>query len=147
VLVYSTLPLSEPLSFAGPLRAELSVSADTTDADWVVTVIDVRPDGFTFPLARGIQRGSFRESEVRTTPLEPGKKYRLEIDLGHAAARIDRGHRLCVHVTGSCFPLYDRSTNTGEGPTGSRACVATERVWHSGAHASRILLPLVPRDN
>jgi predicted acyl esterase len=45
VLVYGTQPLAEPLAFAGNLEAKLFVSTDTPDADWVVKVVDVRPDG------------------------------------------------------------------------------------------------------
>ncbi|HND52170.1 MAG TPA: CocE/NonD family hydrolase, partial [Pirellulaceae bacterium] len=45
VLCYSTSALTEPLTFAGDARAELFVSADTPDADWVVKLIDVHPDG------------------------------------------------------------------------------------------------------
>jgi predicted acyl esterase len=109
----------------------------------VVKVIDVEPNGYCRPLATGIRRGSARASEIDRRPLEPGKKYLLHIDLGHAAARIDRGHRLCIQVAGSSFPIFDRNTNTGEGPTGSRTLVAAEKVWHTAAHPSRIMLPLV----
>lgn len=144
VLVYSTAPLSNPVSFAGPLTAELFVSADTVDADWVIRLIDVHPSGFAQPLATGIQRGSFRDSEVRLSLLEPSKTYRLQIDLGHAAARISAGHRLSLQIAGSCFPLFDRNTNTGEGPTGTRTRVATEQVLHSKTSASRVLLPVLP---
>jgi hypothetical protein len=142
VVVYSSPPLAEPLAFAGPLRIELYVSADTPDADWVVKLIDVRPDGFAQPLATGIQRGSFRESEVHPTLLESGKIYVLNVDLGHAAARIDRGHFLRVQIAGSCFPLFDRNANTGEGPTGSRTLISTENIWHTRATPSRVLLPI-----
>lgn len=144
VLLYSTPPLSAPIAFAGPLRAELFVSADTPDADWVVSLLDVHENGFAQPLATGIQRGSFRESDVQISPLEPGKVYSLKIDLGHAAARIGPGHRLAVQIAGSCFPLYDRNTNTGEGPTSARTRLSNERVWHSRIHASRVILPVLP---
>jgi hypothetical protein len=143
VLVYSSPPLMQPLTFAGPLRAVLYVSADTPDADWVVKLIDVHGDGFAQPLATGIQRGSFRDSEVHPSPLEPGKIYVLNIDLGHAAARIERGHSLRVQIAGSCFPLYDRNTNTAEGPTGSRTLISSEQVWHTRDRSSRVLLPLI----
>ena len=142
VLVYD-MPVRDALVFAGPIRAEVWASADTPDADWVVKVIDVRPDGFAQNLAVGIQRGSFRDSEVNPTPLEPGRTYRIQVDLGHAAARIESGHKLRVEVTGSYFPLYDRNTNTGEGPYSARTRIATESIMHSPAAASRVILPLI----
>jgi putative CocE/NonD family hydrolase len=142
VLVYD-LPLREDLVFAGPLRAELWVSADTPDADWVVKVIDVRPDGFAQNLAVGIQRGSFRDSELNPTPLKPGQAYRISVDIAHAAARLEKGHKLRVEISGGYFPLYDRNTNTGEGPTSSRILVATERVLHAPGSASRVIVPVI----
>jgi putative CocE/NonD family hydrolase len=141
VLVYSTAPLTKALAFAGPLRAELYVDTDTPDADWVVRLVDVRPDGFAQPLATGIQRGSFRESETEPSLLTPGKVYRLDVDLGHSAARILPGHSLRVQVAPSCFPLFERNANTGEGPLGARSAIATQHVWHSGARPSRVWLP------
>lgn len=143
VLIYQTPPLKKPVAFAGPIRAELYVSTDTPDADWVVRIIDVRPDGFAQPLATGIQRGSFRESNINPTPLVPAKVYRLNVDLGHSAARILAGHSLRVQIASSCFPLFDRNTNTAEGPTSARTLVATEQVWHTAARPSRIWLPAV----
>ena len=139
VLVYD-MPLNEDLVFAGPVRAELWVSADTPDADWVVKVIDVRPDGFAHNLAVGIQRGSFRDSELNPTPLRPGQTYKISVDVAHAAARLKAGHRLRVEISGSYFPLYDRNTNTGEGPTSSRTLVSTEKVLHAPRTASRVIL-------
>jgi len=143
VLVYSTEPLKAPLTFAGPLRAELHVSTDSPDSDWVVKVIDVRPDGFAQNLAVGILRSSARESELRPTPLVPGETYRMKVDLGHAAAKIERMHSLRIEVTWSYFPLFDRNTHTGEGPTGSRTRVATQTLLHSRTSSSRILLPII----
>jgi predicted acyl esterase len=143
VLLYATPPLPRALRFAGQPQAELWVSADTPDADWVVKLLDVHPDGSAWPLASGVRRGSARDSELDRQPLVPGKKYRLQIDLGHAAARLDKGHRLAVQVAGSNFPMYDRNTNTGEGPSGSRILVATEKVWHTAATPSRLVLPVM----
>ena len=68
VLCYSTGPLTEPLTFAGNAGADLFVAADTADADWVVKLIDVHPDGAAFNLAVGILRGRFLESELEPKP-------------------------------------------------------------------------------
>ncbi len=148
VLVYSTRPLTEPLAFAGPVQAELHVSADTPDADWVVKLVDVHPNGFAQNLAVGLLRSSARESEVYPIPVTPGKNYKLTVDLGNAAAMLDRGHILRVDVSGAYFPLFDRNTNTGAGPFASETRVSTQSVLHSAATPSRLSLPLLPmRDN
>jgi predicted acyl esterase len=45
-------------------------------------------------------------------------------------------------VAGSNFPIFDRNTNTGEGPTGAHPR-GLEHVWHTAGHPSRVILPLV----
>jgi putative CocE/NonD family hydrolase len=144
VLVYTTAPLEQPLTFAGDAQMELFVNADTPDADWVVRLVDVHPDGFSQNLAVGIQRGRFRDSELKPSPLKSGGTYRLLIDLGPIAARLDKGHRLRIDISGAYFPLFDRNPNTGEGPFGSRSQIAHETVQHSPTASSRLLLPCTP---
>jgi len=141
VLVYTSAAFAKPLTFAGDATAKLFVSANTPDADWVVKLIDVRPDGFAQNLAVGILRGSFRDSERVATPLQPGQVYEITVDLGPIAARIGKGHRLRVDVCGAYFPLFDRNPNTGEGPFSKRKAVATEHVFHDPIRMSRIILP------
>ena len=142
VLCYSTEPLTEPLTFAGNARADLFVAADTADADWVVKLIDVHPDGAAYNLAVGILRGRFRESELESKPLEPNTTYKVTVDLGPIAAQIAPGHRLRVDICGAYFPLFDRNPNTAEGPFGKSTAIATESVYHTSAKPSRILLPV-----
>jgi putative CocE/NonD family hydrolase len=143
VLVFRSSPLTKPVRFAGPISAELWVSADTPDADWIVKLLDVHPDGRAMPLATGVRRGSARDSELHRSPLVPGERYRLEVDLGHAAARIDAGHRLAVQIAGTSFPLFDRNLHTGEGPTGTRVLISHETVWHTPQFPSRIRIPTI----
>ena len=89
---------------AGSPRAELWVSADTPDADWVVKITIVAPDGTARAVSEGILRSSFRESETNPSPIEPGKIYRVQIDLGHTAFALAPGHALRVEIAASCFP-------------------------------------------
>ena len=142
VLCYSTEPLTQPLTFAGNARADLFVAADTADADWVVKLIDVHPDGAAYNLAVGILRGRFRESELEPKPLTPNETCQISVDLGPIAAQIAPGHRLRVDICGAYFPLFDRNPNTGEGPFGKSTAIATESVYHTSAKPSRILLPV-----
>ena len=143
VLIYRSEPLDSPLVFAGPIAARIFMSTDTPDADAVVRLIDLHPDGFAPALATGIQRASLSKSVTEQTPIEPGKTYEFEVDMGHVAARIEPGHRLCIQVCGSNFPIWDRNTNTGEGPFGETARVATQNIWHSADKPSRLLLPIL----
>lgn len=147
VLCYTSEVLTEPLSFAGNASAELYVAADTVDADWVVRLIDVHPNGAAFNLAVGILRGRFRESELQPTLLEPNTPCRITVDLGPVAAQIKPGHRLRIDISGAYFPLFDRNSNTGEGPFGKQTAIATESIYHSEKLPSRVLLPVMKARN
>ncbi len=141
VLVYTSVPFTEPLTFAGNVKAKLFVSADTPDADWVVKLIDVHPDGFAQNMAVGILRGSYRNSELHPSPLKPDQVYEVTIDLGPIAAQLRKGHRLRVDICGAYFPLFDRNPNSAEGPFGKRSLVSTEKVYHDQIRMSHIVLP------
>ena len=142
VLVYTSEPLTAPLKFAGDARAELFVSADTPDADWVVKLIDVHPDGAAYNLTVGVLRGRFRDSELEPKLMTPGEVYKINVDLGPVAAQLASGHRLRVDICGAYFPLFDRNANTADGIFGTSTAIATESVYHSPARPSRIILPV-----
>lgn len=142
VLVYTSEPLHAPLTFAGDARAELYVSASTPDADWVVKLVDVHPDGPAYNLTVGILRGRFRDSEIKPSLLKPGEVYKITVDLGPIAARILPGHRLRVDICGAYFPLFDRNPNTAEGIFGTGTATAIETIFHAPGRESRIILPV-----
>ena len=143
VLVYSSDPLEEPLTFAGTVSARLSVSTDTPDADWVVKLVDVRPDGVAINLASGILRGRYRNSLLKPELMKPGEVYEITVDLGPCAATIAKGHEFRVDICGALFPLYDRNPNTPEGIFGSKTAIANEQVHHKPGALSRLILPVL----
>lgn len=56
VLVYSSEPLSAPLTIIGEVNATLYISADVRDADVALKLVDVYPDGRAFNLYDTILR-------------------------------------------------------------------------------------------
>ena len=68
----------------------------------------------------------------------------MAIDLVGTSNVFLRGHRIRVDLTSSHFPQFDRNPNTGE-PFGMTANVkvARQAVYHSSAHPSHIVLPVV----
>ena len=92
VLVFETDTLNEDLTLAGPIVADLMVSITGTDADFVVKVIDVFPDKFTYSdtdkyvmngyqmLVRGeVMRGKFRNSFEKPEPFVPKKITKVKL--------------------------------------------------------------------
>lgn len=142
VLVYTSEPLTEPLTFAGNAEAKLHVSTDTPDADWAVKLIDVHPDGFAQNIARGILRGRYRASLLKPELMKPSQVYEITVDLGPVAATLAKGHQLRVDISGADFPLYDRNPNTAEGISSRKTAIATEQVHHRPGALSCIVLPV-----
>ena len=131
VLVFQTEILAEDLTVAGPLVADLKVSITGTDADFVVKLIDVFPDNFSYPLeapatgtskaapyimngyqmlVRGdVMRGKFRKSFEKPEPFVPNQATQVKYILPDIAHTFKKGHRVMVQIQSSWFPLVDRN--------------------------------------
>ena len=142
VLVYTSPPLAEDVEVVGPVRAVLYVETDARDTDLVVKLIDVHPDGFAQPVATGIQRGRFRKSLRTSELLTPGEITEWHVAMTHTSNRFLKGHRIRIDISGSCFPLYDRNTNTGGAIDDPTTNVAHQKLHHGPAHPSRVILPI-----
>ncbi len=127
VVVFETPILDNDLTIAGNVIANLNVQINTTDADFVVKIVDVFPDDFkyekdskvpenTYPmggyqmLVRGeIMRGKYRKSFTTPTPFVPNKTETVRYSLPDIAHTFKKGHKLMIQVQSSWFPLMDRN--------------------------------------
>jgi len=109
----------------------------------------VFPDGRSVNLTDGIVRARYRrlaQGNQGEAPslIEPGRPYEYVIDLWATSNVFQRGHRIGLQVTSSCFPRWDRNPNTGH-PLGADAelQVAHQEILHDQEHPSHVVLPLV----
>jgi putative CocE/NonD family hydrolase len=160
VLVYQTEPLAADLTIAGAVRPTLYVSTTGTDSDWIVKLIDVHPDstagdqttdatrgGFQELVRGDVMRGKFRNSYSRPEAFTPGTVERVTFGVDDVLHTFKKGHRIMVHVQSSWFPLVDRNPQKFVDIYSARASdftKATQRVYHSAAHASSVELPVLP---
>ena len=173
VLVYQTAPLTEDVTFAGPLKAKLHVSTTGTDSDFVVKLIDVYPQDFTYAdadqppkerpkdvgkspvlmggyeqLVRGEpMRGKFRHSLAVPEPFTPGKPEAVDFSLVEVNHTFLKGHRIMVQVQSSWFPLVDLNPQVFEDISKARPedfKPATERVYHTPQLPSGIEFQALP---
>ena len=156
VLTYVTPPLTEPVQISGPPVVDLYASTSGTDSDWVVKLIDVQPDfvpsqmemgGYELPIAMDIFRGRYRTSLEHPTPIPAGQVEQYRFALPHTNHVFLPGHRIMVQIQSTWFPLYDRNPQTFTpniffAKPGDYQ-KATQRVFHAGATASAIELPVV----
>ncbi|MBL8177465.1 MAG: CocE/NonD family hydrolase [Bryobacterales bacterium] len=145
ILVYTSDFLNKEIEVTGPVKVILHASSDCVDTDFIAKLVDVFPDGRAIPVAEGIVRARYRESLSAPKPLKPGEVYEFAIDMVGTSNAFLKGHRIRVDITSSHFPQFDRNPNTGE-PFGTSANikVATQTIYHSGARASHIVLPVIP---
>lgn len=145
VLLFTGPPLEKPLEVTGRILAELFISSDCPDTDFTVKLTDVCPDGRSLLVADGILRARFRESFAEEKFLEPGRVYRIPVDLWSASYVFGSGHRLRVAVSSSNAPRFEPNPNNGEPHLGGSnpPRTATNTVYCSEQYPSRIVLPIV----
>jgi len=121
VLSFSTPILSKNTTLAGPVRAHLNVSISSTDADFVVKIIDVYPDsakgkmsGYQALVRAEIMRGKYRKSFKEPLAFTPGKITEVDYTLPDLLYTFKKGHRIMVQVQSSWFPLVDRNPQVFE---------------------------------
>ena len=171
VLVYQTDPLTEDITVAGSIKPELFISSSGTDSDFVVKLIDVFPDDYQYPegvkppdtsaacvftpggyemLLRGEPfPARFRNSFEKPEPLRPNVPAKISYVMPGIVHTFKKGHRIMVQIQSTWFPLVARNpqkfmTNYKLG-TDADFQKATERVYHSVAYPSRVVLPVWKR--
>lgn len=104
--------LDRDVTVTGDVMADLFASTTGTDADWVVKLIDVAPDGGQLMIVDEIFRGRYRKSFEAPQAIETGKVEEYRWSLHGADHTFLKGHRMMVEVQSSWFPLYDRNPQT-----------------------------------
>lgn len=160
VVVFETAILNEDVTLAGPVYADLFASISGTDADFVVKLIDVFPDNFSYAeqtgnqypmagyqmLVRGeVMRGKFRKTFEKPEPFTPNKIEQVKFYLPDVAHTFKKGHRIMVQIQSSWFPLVDRNpqkfVNIYEA-SNSDFQKADIRIYHDSRYPSNLVLPV-----
>ncbi len=147
VLVYSGEPLKEDVALAGNAKVVLYVSTDALDTDFTVKMVDQYPDGRAFNLQDGVIRLRYRNGIESPSPVEPGRIYRIELEMRPIAYRFRKGHKIEFHISSSNFPRLARNLNTGKSEySNSAIVVATNRVYFGSDTPSFVQLPIIKMD-
>lgn len=160
VLVYQTEVLAEPLTLAGPILADIWASLSTTDADFVVKLIDVFPDtlkgeengvplgGYQMLVRGDIFRGRYRQSFENPQAFVPNEPTKVSFELPDVAHTFLPGHKMMIQVQSTWFPLADR--NPQQFINIYEACdedfvPCNIHLHRSGLEASGVILPVLKR--
>ena len=172
VLVYESDPLPDDVTFAGPVLPHLQVSSSGTDSDFVVKLIDEYPHDYDEPVARDVSqspptdvampvekmgeyqmlvrgepmRAKFRNGWDKPQPLTANEVTAVNYEMQDINHTFRRGHRIMVQIQSSWFPLIDLNPQTFTDIPKAKLSdfkPATERVYHSGDHASALVVGVV----
>ncbi len=170
VLAFKTSVLKDDVTLTGIVTADLYVSISTTDADFVVKLIDVFPDSLSYNevdiyssietpgnypmggyemLVHGeIFRGRYRSSYEKPEPFTPDKIEKVTFNIGDVAHTFKKGHCIMVQIQSSWFPLADRNPQKFVNIYEAKAedfQKASIRIHHDREHASSVVLPVLNR--
>jgi putative CocE/NonD family hydrolase len=126
VLVFQTDTLAQNLTLAGPVTADLKVAISSTDADFIIKLIDVFPDkaeplqagqqapdylmdGYQMLVRGDVMRGKYRNSFEHPEPFIPGRPTEVKFTMNDVAHTFKKGHRIMIQIQSSWFPLVDRN--------------------------------------
>lgn len=166
VITFKTSVLENDLTLAGTVIADLKVAISTTDADFVVKLIDVFPDGFAYDtltytsdkeneylmdgyemLVRGeIMRGRYRNSFEKPEAFESNKITTVKFELPDVAHTFKKGHRLMIQVQSTWFPLADRNPQQFIDiyHCEDKDFIKSEiKLFHDVNNASNVVLPIL----
>jgi putative CocE/NonD family hydrolase len=168
VLSFKTEILQVDVTVTGVVTAGLHTAISTTDADFVVKLIDVFPDSLSYNiidvysvedpscdypmggyemLVHGeIFRGRYRNSYEVPEPFIPNAISTIKFNVGDVAHTFKKGHRIMVQIQSSWFPLADRNPQKYVNIYKAREDdfqKASVRIYHEDKHASFIVLPVL----
>ena len=162
VLVFESAPLESDLRLGGPVIAHIKTAISTTDADFVVKLIDVFPDeykddnnpgnpypmgGYQMLVRAEIMRGRFRNSLEKPSAFVPNRVEQFKFALPDVAHTFKKGHRLMIQVQSSWFPLADRNPQQFVDiyQCSEKDFIKSQvKIYHDGADGTRIDLPVLP---
>jgi putative CocE/NonD family hydrolase len=130
-LVFDTEPLAEPVTILGAPVVELELESDQPQALVTARLNDLRPDGGDLRVTYGVLNLAHRNGHDRPTPLEPGKRTRVRLQMNEIGHVFPAGHRIRVAISTAYWPTIWPSPRT------------VRLVIHSGG--SRLVLPVRER--
>ncbi|NGN69459.1 CocE/NonD family hydrolase [Streptomyces sp. A7024] len=103
-LVFDTEELGEPCEILGAPVARLEVEVSEPIAMVAVRLSDVAPDGSATRVTYGLLNLTHRDGDADPQPLEPGRRYQVDVQLNGVAQAFPAGHRIRLSLSTSYWP-------------------------------------------
>ena len=147
MLVFQSEKLDQEIEVTGPIKAIIYVSSDCIDTDFTATLTDIEVNGKAIALCEGIVRARFRNGTDNPKMLKPNEIYEVEIDMWNTSNLFKKNHMICLEISSSNFPRYNRNLNTGGNiEKGFEMKKANQKIYHGSEYPSRLVLPIIPKE-
>jgi hypothetical protein len=147
VLVFQTEPQAEPLYLTGPMFANLFVSSDAIDTDFMVKISDVYPTGEARLIMDNAIRMRWRHGGLLPLYMNKGEVYEVNINVWNTSWVVAPGHALRFTVSSSNWPRFAVNPNNGvllKDPAYPGNNITAKNVlFHSAKYPSKFILPVV----
>ena len=104
-LVFDSPVLEESVEIFGAPVIEVELAVDRPRAFLAARLCDVAPGGASLRVAYGVLNLTHRAGHERPSALEPGKRYRIRLQLDDAAHAFAAGHRIRLALSTAYWPL------------------------------------------
>ena len=104
-LVFETPPLQETLEILGAPVVTLDLTSDKPVANLIARLCDVHPSGESLRVSFGILNLTHRDGHASPSPLVPGQRYRVHLQLNDAGATFPAGHRIRLALSTTYWPM------------------------------------------
>jgi putative CocE/NonD family hydrolase len=104
-LTFDSAPLLERIEILGAPSVELELAVDRPAAFVAVRLCDVAPDGASVRASYGILNLAHRASHENVSPMEPGRRERVRVQLNDTAWAFEAGHRVRVAISTTYWPM------------------------------------------
>jgi predicted acyl esterase len=139
VLTWTTRALEVPTEVTGWGKLTFWAEVGGTDADFVVQLTDVAPDGTSTQVTAGYLNASHARSRSHPRLPEPGKVRKYELEIWPTSYVFQAGHRIRLDLAGGAKPGAAGYT---QGP-GQSPYPALITIHQDRKHASHLELPIV----
>jgi len=153
-LQYETPPMVENTEVIGPIALKLYAASTDDDIHWIITLLEIDPEGRERLVSKGWLKGSHRKLDLKASkpwepihthvdpePLVPGQIYEFDIKIVATAIQFNPGSRIALRIACSDDPPKDPLEMIGCG-TLRRAHASRIMVYHDAEHPSCLLLPI-----
>ncbi len=103
-VVFTSEPFEETVELLGHPTFDAELSSDQEQALLAVRLCDKAPTGESTLISWGILNLAHRHSHEHPEPLEPGKRYKVSIQLDALGQQIPKGHQLEVALSPTYWP-------------------------------------------